>query len=231
MLSKSLIQFSVGGRGCVPSLLFDLRSNYGGGDGDKQHPWHTQLHSVVPTPQQATANLRLCWRLLYTHEQVWVSLFCGHCSFLLDPSMHRVLFVPCKNLFPQSCVSSGGSMWVNCDLLQEGLCHTQVFCTQSPCPCSRPLLTHTSSGDTQTLRGRSCSVTAKSQKVLFEPSEHLWWVWGLILTVISPLLPYCLGFSFALGCEAYFFGGLQHSPVHSCPAVSCFPSPRIPRVL
>ena len=28
MLSKSLIQFSVDGRGCVPSLLFDLRPNY-----------------------------------------------------------------------------------------------------------------------------------------------------------------------------------------------------------
>ena len=29
---------------------------------------------------------------------------------------------------------------VNGDLLQEGLCHTQVDCTQSPCPCSSPLL-------------------------------------------------------------------------------------------
>ena len=29
MLSKSLTQFSVDGRGCVPSLLFDLRPNYG----------------------------------------------------------------------------------------------------------------------------------------------------------------------------------------------------------
>ena len=28
MLSKSLIQFSVDGRGWVPSLLFDLRPNY-----------------------------------------------------------------------------------------------------------------------------------------------------------------------------------------------------------
>ena len=28
----------------------------------------------------------------------------------------------------------------NSDPLQEGLCHTQVCCTQSPCPCSRPLL-------------------------------------------------------------------------------------------
>ena len=41
--------------------------------------------------------------------------------------------------------------WVNGNLLQEGLCHTQVYCTQSPCPCSRPLLTHTSTRDAQTL--------------------------------------------------------------------------------
>ena len=40
--------------------------------------------------------------------------------------------------------------WVNGDLLQESLCHTQVYYTQSPCPCSSPLLTHTSTGDTQT---------------------------------------------------------------------------------
>ena len=38
---------------------------------------------------------------------------------------------------------------VNGNLLQEGLCHTQVYCTQSPYPCSRPVLTCTSTGDTQ----------------------------------------------------------------------------------
>ena len=34
MLSKSLIQLSVDEWGCVPSVLFDQRPNYGGGDGD-----------------------------------------------------------------------------------------------------------------------------------------------------------------------------------------------------
>ena len=34
MLSKSLIQFSVEGWGCVLSLFFDLRTNYGGGNED-----------------------------------------------------------------------------------------------------------------------------------------------------------------------------------------------------
>ena len=29
MLNKYVIQFSIGGQSCVPSLLFDLRQNYG----------------------------------------------------------------------------------------------------------------------------------------------------------------------------------------------------------
>ena len=37
MLSKSFIPFSVNGRGCVPSLLFDLRPNYRGGNEDNGH--------------------------------------------------------------------------------------------------------------------------------------------------------------------------------------------------
>ena len=79
---------------------------------------------------------------------------------------------------------------VNGDLLQEGLCHTQVYCTQRPCPWSSPLLTRTSSGDTQTqfclsLCGVSGSWCAQS---MFEPSECLWRVWGLILNAISHLL-------------------------------------------
>ena len=40
-------------------------------------------------------------------------------------------------------------------------------------------------------------------KVLFEPSEHLWWVWGLILNAILPLLPFFWVFSFA--CERTVF--------------------------
>ena len=49
MLSKSLIQFSVDGRGCVPSLLFDLRPNYGGGNGD-----NGDLLQKVPCPYCCT---------------------------------------------------------------------------------------------------------------------------------------------------------------------------------
>ena len=72
--------------------------------------FHALLHSVPPMLYQATSNPCLHQRLLDTHGQVWVSLLWGHCSFLLGPGVHKLLFVPSKGLFPQSCVSSGGSM-------------------------------------------------------------------------------------------------------------------------
>ena len=84
MLSKSLIQFSVDGWGCVPFLLFDLGPNYEGGNED-----NGDLLQKVP---------------------------CMHCY------------------------------------------------TQCPQPCSRPPPTHTSTGDSWTLTGKSgsvsCGVTA-----------------------------------------------------------------------
>ena len=79
ILSKSLIQFSVDGQSSAPSLLFDLRPNYSGGNGD-----NGDLLQRVP---------------------------CSHC------------------------------------------------CTQCPWPCSRPLPTHASAGDSWTLTGSvSCGV-------------------------------------------------------------------------
>ena len=113
-----------------------LGPNYGGGNEDNGD----LLHSVPPTLQRATANPCLHGKLLDTHGQVQVSLLWSHCSFLLGSGAHKVLFVPSKSLFLQSCVSSG---MLNDDLLQEGSCCTWVCCTQSPCPCGSPLLTHT----------------------------------------------------------------------------------------
>ena len=97
MISKSLIQFSVDWWGCVPSLLFDLRQTVVGVIVVMVTFKGTCAHIVVFsawTPQQATANPGLSWRLLNIHRQVWVSLLWGHCSFLLGPGMHKVLFVP-----------------------------------------------------------------------------------------------------------------------------------------
>ena len=62
MLSKSLIQFSVDGWGCVPSLLFDLRPNYGGGNEDNGH-----LLQKVPCRYCCTQCPRPCSRPPPTH--------------------------------------------------------------------------------------------------------------------------------------------------------------------
>ena len=64
MLSKSLIQFSLEGWGCVSSLLFDLRPNYLVEVMKKmvtpsKGPMHSLLHSVPPTLQQATSGPHL----------------------------------------------------------------------------------------------------------------------------------------------------------------------------
>ena len=67
---------------------------------------------------------------------------------------------------------------VNGDLLQQGLCHTQVCCTQSPCPCGSALLTCISAGDSQTQFSFSlCGVSGSwCAQGLFEPFEHLAWL-------------------------------------------------------
>ena len=70
-------------------------------------PYPALLH---PEPlQQATTNPHLCKKFLDTHGQVCVNLLWDHCSFLLGPVAHKILFVPSKSLSPQSCVSSGSS--------------------------------------------------------------------------------------------------------------------------
>ena len=155
---------------------------------------HTLLHSSPqhwPTPP------------LKTPGHSWASLVQSPVGSLFLPpgsGAHKLLFVPSKSLFPQSCVSSGGSM-VGLTATSLCLCYNQVYCTQSPCPCSSPLLTCTSTRDTQTqfclsLCGVSGSWCAQG---MFEPSECLWQEWGLILNLISLLLPSRWGFSFVLG--------------------------------
>ena len=67
-------------------------------------------------------------------------------------------------------------------------------------------MTRASTGDPQTrfclsLCGGSCCAQG-----LFELSEHLWWEWGFILNMNSPLLPSCWGFSFALGHRVSLYG-------------------------
>ena len=140
------------------------------------------MHAVLsaPTLKQATVIPCLCQGLLDSQESL-VQCLVG--SLLLSPGSWCIQGSVCA--LPESVSPVLYKFWwlyggVNGSLLQEGLCHTQVCCTQSPFPHGRPLLTRTSTGDTQTLRGRSGSVfvgSPGSHKLLFEPSECLWQVW------------------------------------------------------
>ena len=66
MLSKSLIQYSVShGWGCVPSLLFDLRPYYGGGNED-----NGRLLQNVPCPHCHSQCPQPCSRPPPTHASV-----------------------------------------------------------------------------------------------------------------------------------------------------------------
>ena len=113
----------------------------------------------------------------------------------------RFRLCPQRVCFPVLCKFWWLYGGINGDLLQEGLYHTQIYCTQSPCLCISPLLTCTSTGDTQTQFWLSLYRVSGSRHTedLFEPSESLWWEWGLIVNANSPLLPSFCGFSFALG--------------------------------
>ena len=157
MPSTSLIQFSVDSWGFVPSLLFDLRPNCGGGNEDNgdllqkvlcthcftQCPdsvaGHCRPRRPPETPGHSPASLS---QFLLGPLVVFLGSRCTQ-GFLcaLQESVSPVL---CK--FWRLCCG------VNSDLLQECLCYTQVCCIQSPCPSGRPLLIHASTGDTQTQR-------------------------------------------------------------------------------
>ena len=154
MLSKSLIQFCVDGWGCIPHLLFTWdqtmvevmkimatsfkRSH--AGTATLSAPNHAASHRQ-PTPlletpghSQASLGQSLVGSLFLSPGSCTQGSVCA-----LQVSVSPVL---CKFWWLY-----GG---VNGNLLQEGLCHTQVCFIQSPCPCSSPLLTRTSTGDTQT---------------------------------------------------------------------------------
>ena len=101
-----------------------------------------------------------CSRPLLTHTSAgdfWTlpgksgSVSCGVTAPFSSVLVHtRFCLCPPRVYFPVLCKFWQLYRGVNGDLLQEGLCHTQVCCTQRPCPCGSPLLTHTSRGDAQT---------------------------------------------------------------------------------
>ena len=112
MLSKSLIQFSVKGQGYVPSMLFDLRPNYGrsnedNGDLLQKVPCrhlHQRPQPCRPPPTHASA--RDSWTLSGKSGSVPLG------SLLLSPESWCSQGSVCalQESVSQSCVSPGSSM-------------------------------------------------------------------------------------------------------------------------
>ena len=143
----------------------------------------------------------------------------GHCSLLLGPGAHKVLYVSSKSLFPQSCVRSGGFM--------VGLMTTsskRVYAIPRATAPRAPAPT-----DPYLHRRHSIIVLAQS----------LWGPWVLMCTRFVRSLQVSLAgmgfdskpnfapFTILLGlllCPwiwGIFFHGIQHSSVDSCSTASC----------
>ena len=113
MLSKSLIQYSVDGWGCVPSLLFS---------------WGQTMAEVMKITATSFKRSHARTATLSAPNPA-----AGHCQPTSPPDSWtlpgksgsvssgvtapfpkswctQILLVPSKSLFPQSCVSSGGSV-------------------------------------------------------------------------------------------------------------------------
>ena len=149
---------------------------------------------------------------------------------LLDPEVRKSVVAP------RTFSTLQEFLWYNCspvcgsptqqlyggangDLLWEDLGHMpHLPGLLLPCPQGRPLLTHVSEGDPQTLKGRAGSVCFGSHLsfpwVLVTQDfvcalQASWQVWGLILNVIAPLLLSWCGFSLAIIHGVSFFGGFH----------------------
>ena len=207
-LSKSLIQLSVDGWGCVPSQLFGLKPNHGRVNGDllqkdlcqtaefnvlDSMAGHCQPTPLLVTPGHAQTSLvqslvgslllspgSWCAQGFVCAVQEYVSLvlwkFCNQIPLASKvkcpggsqslsrspdvgkPVMGLELSQQCENSFDKIVPQSVGRL-----LSDSMVGHTRrashVCCSQSPYPNTRPLLTDASTGDIQTLKGKSGSVS------------------------------------------------------------------------
>ena len=118
---------------------------------------------------------------------------------------------------------------VNGNLLQEGFCHMLYdpgLLHPEPLPlqqASADLYHHRRHPGTQRQVWLSlCGVSGSwyAQGFVWALRASLVGT-GFDSNTISPLLPSCWGFYFALGCAVSSFGGIQHSPVNDCSAARC----------
>ena len=117
-----------------------LGPNYSGGNED-----NGDLLRKVPCMHCYSQCPQLSSRPPLTHASAgdsWTltdksgSVSCGVTAPFFWVLVHKVLLCPPRVYFPLLCKFWQLYGGVNGDLLQEGLCHTQVCCTQSPVPAT-----------------------------------------------------------------------------------------------
>ena len=149
---------AVSGWGCVPSLLLDLEVMKNTVTSFKTSCACT---AILHVPNPAADHCQpTCPPEISGHSQASLSQFLVK-LLLLSPGFCFSQDFVCaiqESVSPVLCKFWWLYSGVNGNLLQESLCHTHLCCTQSPCPFSRPLLTRTSSGNTQTLKEWSKSL-------------------------------------------------------------------------
>ena len=160
---------------CVPSLLFDWKPKYSGGNEDngdllQKVPYvHccTQCSWPCSRPQLINTFTGDSWILTGKFGSGSCGVTCPFFWVLVRTGFVCVCVCPPRVCFPVLC-----KFWwlygrLNGDLLQEGLCHTQVCCTLSPCSCCRSLLTCTSRGQWSTVLAQFLGPSG--HKVCFSP--------------------------------------------------------------
>ena len=177
MLIKSLIQFSVDGWSCFPSLLF----TWGQTMVEVMKIMVTSFrrsHTCAATLSAPTSRLPSTYTSAgdsWTLPDKSGSVSHGVTALFFWVLVHaRFCLCPPRIYFPVLCKFWQLYGGINGDLLQEGLCHTQVCCTQ-PYPSllySEPLSLWQFTADPYL--HRRCSNTVLSQS--------LWGLWVLVCT-------------------------------------------------
>jgi len=208
----SLIQFSVDGRGFVPFLLFDLRPNYGRHNGTFWRWWVLQN---VPCTHCCMQYPQTCSRPLPTHASAgdsWTltgksgSIFSGVTAPFFWVLVHTRVLCTLQESVSQFWVSSSGSMVGSMTTSSKRVYAINLVYARSTAPkAPAPAAVHCwLTSPQETLKHSFVSVSVGSlgpgtHEVCLSPLR-VSGGYGFILNMISPLLPPCWGFSFAVGC-------------------------------
>ena len=189
MFNKSLVQLSVDWLGCVPSLLFDLRPNYGGGNEDNSDLLQKILcmHCCTqcPWPSSRPPLIHASAGDSQTLMGKSGSVSCGVTAPFSWSWCAQGSVCASKSLFPQSSLSSGSSVVGSTVTSSKRACAIpKSAAPRAPAPATVhcwPIPPQ------ETLRHSSVSLWGVWVLVptdMFQPPEHLWQLWGLILNVI-----------------------------------------------